>query len=106
MNLNLTYSILKFMKDYELTLVLDADLSSEDQKKLIAKIKKIIEGNKGKVKKEEEWGKKELAYSIKKKQNGIYFCLSLGISPEDLPKIDKKIKMEEGVMRYLIIRKE
>jgi len=94
------------MTDYELTLVLDTDLSSENQKKLIEKIKKTIEENKGKLEKQEEWGKKELAYPINKKKNGIYFCLALKASSEALPKIDKKLKIEEGVMRYLIIRKE
>jgi small subunit ribosomal protein S6 len=94
------------MEDYELTLVLDPDLSSANQKKLVEKIKKIIEEGKGKVNKEEEWGKKELAYPINKKKNGIYFCLTLNVLPEVVPKIDKKIKAEEEVMRYLIIRKE
>ena len=94
------------MEKYELTLVLDADLDSEDQKKLIAKIKKTIEDNKGKIKSEEEWGKKELAYPINKKKNGVYLLLDLESSKEDLPKIDKKLKMEEGVLRYLILRKE
>ena len=94
------------MKDYELVLILSADLSSENQKKLIEKVKKEIEENKGKLEKKEEWGKKELAYPIKKEKNGIYFCLNLKISPEALLKIDKKLKIEEGVMRYLIIRKE
>jgi len=94
------------MEKYELTLVLDADLKSEDQKKLIAKIKKTIEENKGKIEKEEEWGKKELAYPINKKKNGFYLLLNLESSKEDLPKIDKKLKIEEGVLRYLILRKE
>jgi small subunit ribosomal protein S6 len=94
------------MEKYELTLVLDADLNSENQKKLIAKIKKTIEENKGKIKSEEEWGKKELAYPINKKKNGFYLLLNLESSKEDLPKIDKKLKMEEGVLRFLILRKE
>ena len=94
------------MEKYELTLILDADLSSENQKKTIANVKKIIEENKGKVGKEEEWGKKELAYPISKKKNGFYFLINLESSKQDLPKIDKKLKIEEGVLRYLILRKE
>ena len=94
------------MKDYELTLVLDPDLSSEDQKKLTEKIKKIIEDTKGKVEKVNDWGKRELAYPIKKKKMGFYFLWEIKLALGDLDKIDKKIKIEEGVMRYLIIRKE
>lgn len=114
MSLCSTYSCFQFwfllylasMEKYELTLVLDADLSSEDQKKLIAKIKKTIEENKAKIKQEEEWGKKELAYPINKKKSGVYFLLNLESPKEDLPKIDKKLKMEKEVLRFLILRKE
>jgi len=94
------------MFDYELTLILDGELSSEDQKKLTEKIKKIIEDVKGKVEKTNDWGKRELAYPIKKKKMGIYFLWEIKVAPQDLDKIDKKIKIEEGVLRYLILRKE
>jgi len=94
------------MFDYELTLVLDADLSSEDQKKLIEKIKKIIEDAKGRVEKTNDWGKKELVYPIKKKKMGSYFLWEIKVAPQDLDKIDKKIKIEEGLLRYLFLRKE
>ena len=94
------------MFDYELTLILDADLSSEDQKKLIEKIKKIIEDTKGRVEKTNDWGKKELAYPIKKKKMGSYFLWEIKVAPQDLDKIDKKIKIEEGLLRYLFLRKE
>jgi len=94
------------MNDYELTLVLDGDLSSEDQKKLTEKIKKLIEEQKGKVEKQDDWGKKELAYPIKKKKMGFYFWWEIKLSPEGLDKIDKKLKIEEGVLRYLVLRKE
>lgn len=94
------------MFDYELTLILDPDLSSEDQKKLIEKIKKIIEDTKGKVEKTNDWGKKELAYPIKKKTMGDYFLWEIKADSGQIDKIDKKIKIEEEVLRYLILRKE
>lgn len=94
------------MRDYELTLVIDPDLTSENQKKLITKIKKLITDFKGKVGKTDEWGRKELAYPIKKKTLGYYFLLETKL-PEKAPaKIDKKLKLEEGIIRYLLIRRE
>lgn len=94
------------MKDYELTLVIDPDLTSANQKKLITKIKKIITDLKGKVEKTNEWGRKELAYPIKKKSVGYYFLLEIKL-PEKLPaEVDKKLRLEEGVIRYLLVKKE
>ena len=91
------------MRDYELTLIIDPDLSAEDQKKVITKVKKIITDLKGKVEKADEWGKKPLSYPIKKKNMGSYFCLKIALSPESVNEIDKKLKIEELVMRFLIV---
>lgn len=94
------------MNDYELTLILDPDLTSENQKNLLEKFKKIIEDGKGKLSKEEGWGKKELAYPINKKKMGVYLLWEIKTSAVNIRQVDKKLKAEEGIMRHLIIRKE
>ena len=94
------------MRDYELTLVIDPDLTSVNQKKIFTKIKKIITDLKGKVGKEDEWGRKELAYSIKKKTMGSYFLWTVKLPAEAPAEIDKKLKLEEAVIRYLLVKKE
>jgi len=94
------------MNDYELTMVLDPDLTSENQKKLLEKFKKLIEDGKGKVEKQDDWGKKELAYPINKKKTGAYFFWEIKTSADGIRQVDKKLKVEDGVMRHLIIRKE
>lgn len=94
------------MRDYELTLVISPELASEDQKKLLAKIQKIIEELKGKPGKLVEWGKKELAYPIKKQTSGYYFFLETQL-PEKAPvHLNQKFKLEEAVMRYLLVKGE
>ena len=94
------------MRTYELTLVIDPDLSSEDIKKLIAKIKKIVEELKGQVRETTDWGRKELAYPIKKKSMGCYFLWQISLPEESPNDLDKKLKVEENIIRYLLIRKE
>lgn len=94
------------MRDYELTLVVDPDLTSEKQKKLVAKTQKIITDLKGKISKTEDWGKKELTYPIKKKTLGYYFFLETKLPEKGPAEIEKKLKLEEGIIRYLLIRSE
>jgi len=94
------------MRNYELTLVIDPDLTSADQKKLVEKVKKIVEEVEGKVNKTIEWGKKELAYPIKKKKMGYYFLCLLSLPEDGVEKIDKKLKVEEGIIRFLQIKTE
>lgn len=94
------------MREYELVLVFDPDLTKVNQKKLMAKVKKIIEELKGKIEKTDEWGKKELAYPIKKKKLGYYFLLALKLPANSPVEIDKKLKLEEKIIRYLLVKKE
>lgn len=94
------------MRDYELVLVIDPDLAEGNQKKEIAKVKKIIEDLKGKVEKTDEWGKRELAYPIKKKNLGYYFLLAVKLPPAVPAQIENKLKLEEKIIRYLLVKKE
>ena len=93
------------MRDYELVLVVDPDLTPEKQKKLIAQIKKIIEEFKGRVAKIDEWGKKELSYPIEKKNLGYYFLLTTQLPEKKISDFDRKLKLEKGILRYLLVRR-
>ncbi|MHA1543675.1 MAG: 30S ribosomal protein S6 [Alphaproteobacteria bacterium] len=92
------------MRDYELTLVIDPDLTSENRKKLITKIKKLVTDLKGKLSGSEDWGEKKLAYPIKKKELGYYFWLAIKLPAEAPAQLEKKLKLEEGVIRYLLVK--
>ena len=94
------------MNDYELTLVVDPDLKLEDQKKLMEKIEKLLTQAKGKVKKTVDWGKKELAYPINKKTIGYFYHLLFSVEPKAVPAIDRKIKLENAISRYLLVKTE
>ena len=94
------------MRDYELTLVINPEISGEERKKLLTQIKKIVEGLKGKIGKTNDWGKKELAYPIKKQNLGYYFLLVVKL-PEKAPsELDKKLRLEEKIMRFLLVKRE
>jgi len=92
--------------DYELTLILEPDLTTDAQKKLITKIKKLVEDNKGKVEKTDDWGKKDFAYPIAKKNFGYYLLMTFSTDGEGIIGVDKKLKSEEGILRYLLIKRE
>ncbi len=94
------------MRDYELVLVIDPDLAVEDRKKLIIKVKKIIEDLKGKVGGTDDWGKKELVYPIKKKNLGYYFLLAIKLPATAPAQIENTLKLEEKIIRYLLVKKE
>ena len=90
------------MKEYELTVLVHPDLESQLDKTL-AEIKSIIMTAGGKVAKEDNWGKKRLAYSIRKENFAVYISFDLEL-PSDAPlKISNTFNITESVLRYLLV---
>ena len=95
------------MRDYELTFIVSAGLGDKDRKAVLDNVVKWIEGGKkGKVEKEEDWGVKKLAYPIEKEREGRYFCWQIKIEPSVLAGLKEKMKLEENIIRYLLIKKD
>lgn len=92
------------MKDYELTLVLPSATTPAKKKNLGTFVEKLIAG-KGAIEKAEDWGEKELAYEIKKNKSGIFLHFRLKLKPDSVKGIIAKLKLNEGVIRYLLVRK-
>ena len=92
------------MGKYELTVVLDGKATAAKKKRVVEKIKKLISTFKGKVGKVEDWGEKELAFKIKKSTTGIFLHIPLELNPEAAKAINGKLRLEEEILRYLLVR--
>jgi len=94
------------MNRYELTLILEGKASVAKKKKLIDKIEKIIKELRGKIVGHEDWGEKEFRYPIKKKDTGIYLFFELELESKAAKDLLPKLKLEEEILRYLLVRKD
>lgn len=94
------------MRAYELVLVLKPDLTEVTREKLLEKVKKWITESEGKVDLVDTWGKKTLAYPIKKQKEGIYLLLNFWGEAKTFLGFEKKIKIEDNILRHLLVRKE
>ena len=94
------------MRDYELVLIFKPDIGEEKIKKNLALLKKLVTSLKGKVKETTDWGKRELAYPIKKINQGNYFLLVLNLPPGAPAEIEKKLKLNSDLIRYLIVNQD
>src|SRR5262249_47532385 len=94
-------------RTYELALVLDPTLSDEEQVHLVDDVKKLVLSSKGvEVVKEESWGKRKLAYPVKKVNEGRYVFLYV-VAPADPPpvaEVERRLNQNERVLRYLWVR--
>ncbi len=89
-----------------MTLILVPEITAAKKEEVLAKVEKILVAAKGKVEKKEEWGKKSLAYPIKKMTEGDYHFWEVALPESAPPEIDKKMRLEDQVLRYLLVRKE
>ena len=91
------------MKDYELTVLIHPDLEMKLDPAL-DKVRKTVESAGGKITKEENDGKKRLAYSINGQDFAVYYYLDLSL-PADAPlKISSTLNITEEILRYLLVR--
>ena len=92
------------MSFYENTLVTKQDLPKSELNKIKAKYSDLINNNAGKVIKIEEWGLLNLATKIKKYNKGFYIHYKFQGNKETLDQINKKIKIDESIIRHLIVK--
>ncbi len=96
------------MRDYEIVYIFDSalDRSVIDQK--LDRFNQLATGNGGggEVVAVEHWGKRQLAYPIRKHDNGYYVVVQFRTVPEALPEFERAIKLDEHVLRYLVVLSE
>lgn len=92
------------MNSYYLTLVLKSDLEEKERKALLDNVVKKLIGEDGKVSKEDLWGVRDLAYPIKKQTKGFYAHFEIEAEGKKTQGLDKQLKLEEDILRYLLVR--
>lgn len=88
------------MNNYYLTLVLKPDLEEKARQALLSDIKKKM----AKVAKEDLWGARDLSYPIKKQSKGYFTHFEFESQPQEAVDLDKSLKVEEDILRYLLVR--
>ncbi len=106
LSLGCTFDILgpQIMSDYELVLIFSPK-TLEAADKTVAALAKVVTGAKGKVNKQESWGERALSYPIKKYTEGLYYFIDMSLEPGELSRFERKVKMDESIIRYLLVKK-
>ena len=93
------------MNSYLLTLVLKPDMDEGARKALLDSMVKKLVGEDGKVIKEDLWGNKDLSYPIKRQTKGFFAHFEISADPKNAKGLDKTLKLEEDILRYLLVRR-
>jgi len=92
------------MTDYEILLMLDPELPEERQNEIVSRIREAVERD-GRWEGHEPWGRRRLAYEIDHKPEGTYHLLTFETEPATLDEISRVLKITDGVMRHLAVRR-
>jgi len=93
------------MKDYELTVLIHPDLEADIETPL-TKVRDIITNAGGVIVNEDNWGKKKLAYSIRKQDFAIYIYMDVQLPAEAPLKISNIFNITDEVVRYLLVKQD
>ncbi len=92
------------MRKYETIFILDPDLEEEQATSTIEKIKGIITQANGEILKLEDWGKRKLAYDVKKKSKGHYILIHFLGSPTLLSELERNFRVMDAVIKFQSVR--
>ncbi len=95
------------MRDYEVTVIIQPELEDEQRKELIGQIGDLLlPGQEGDDQVSfDHWGRRQLAYPIRKYTDGYYVFYDGLLDPERVRDIERSMQYMEDVLRYLVIRK-
>ena len=92
------------MRTYEVVFVAAPTLSNEELEAFIKHTQTVVEGKNGKVIKIDNWGKKSLAYKIKKFRDGYYVILTLEGDGAMIAELERRFRVTDFVIRFISVR--
>jgi small subunit ribosomal protein S6 len=92
------------MRHYELMVILDPELDDRTVAPSLDKLLAVVKKDGGKVDSIDIWGRRRLAYDIKKKSEGIYAVIQMTAEPATALELDRQLNLNEVVMRTKLLR--
>ena len=94
------------MRIYEVVYIFDAVLDETAINQKLERFHELVTGQEGEVTAVDHWGARQLAYPIDKKKTGYYVVAQINGAPGALPEFERILKLEEGLLRYLVVLNE
>jgi small subunit ribosomal protein S6 len=93
------------LRRYETVVIVPADLSDDDITNLIDRYKSIVSNHKGLVVKVEKWGKRKLAYEIRKHNKGFYLLIDFAGQSAVVAELERNLKIDDKVLKFMTVKK-
>jgi small subunit ribosomal protein S6 len=94
------------MRDYELTFIARPELDEAGLAAVEGKVKGFVTSSGGQIAQVEHWGRRQLAYPIKKVGEGQYIFMRVQLPAQAPRELERQLQLTEDVLRYLLVREE
>lgn len=91
------------MNSYEVAILYHPDLEI-DLEKASKRVEKIFADNGGKITNIDNWGKRKLAYPIKKNEHAVYVFYTIDLPGQSVQKLESTLNITDEIIRFLIVK--
>jgi small subunit ribosomal protein S6 len=94
------------LREYELVVVLDPDIPEEDLPGAVERVSTAITTRGGEIDEVQPWGRRRLAYPIRRQVEGTYVLTNLRLEPARTRELESTLMISEDVLRHLLVRRD
>lgn len=94
------------MRDYELVMVVSPEVGDEGFPSTVDRVSEFIKQQGGEVKQVDQWGRRRLAYPIRRFTEGFYAVTQFSLDPKAVGALAGNLDMAEDVLRHLVVKLE
>lgn len=92
------------MNFYESLFIINPALDDMEVKKVVDKVEGLIKKEGGEILKVDNWGKKKLAYEVKRQKKGYYILINFRMKTSTISELERSLKLTDPVIKFLIIK--
>ncbi|MGH2349163.1 MAG: 30S ribosomal protein S6 [bacterium] len=92
------------MRDYELVLVVSPEVGDEGFPSTVDRVSQFIKERGGEIKETDLWGRRRLAYPIRRQTEGFYAVAHVSMDPQAVRPLEGSLDLAEDILRHLVVR--
>ena len=91
------------MRTYEALYIISPEMDESGIQTVVTNVEALIANGGGTIVRSDVWGKRKLAYTIKKHIEGVYVVLRFEIDPDSIKRLEQQLKLMDPVIRYMVL---
>ena len=92
------------MRQYEIMIIVDPEVDDRQVATTLERFLAVITNDKGTIDNIDVWGRRRLAYEIKKRSEGVYVVVNFTAEPATAKELDRQLGLNESIMRTKLLR--